>query len=123
MIGINDIGRNVPVDVVAGKIREITQVIKKKSPKTKLYLQSVLPINENIIWYDYMKKKSDQIVLLNEKLKLIADEEDICYLDLYSHFTDKQGQLLAKYTADGIHLSAAGYLKWRDIFREERIQL
>jgi len=123
MIGINDIGRSVPVDVIAGKIQETIQVIKKKSPKTKLYLQSVLPINEKVIWYDYMKNKSDKITQLNEKLKPIAKKEGTPYLDLYSKFADENGQLLPQYTADGIHLSAAGYLKWRQVFQEEGIKL
>ena len=123
MIGINDIGRSVPVDVIAAKIREIIRVIKEESPKTKLYLQSVLPINEKVIWYDYMKNKSDKITQLNKLLKPLAEEENIRYLDLYTEFADKDGQLLPKYTADGIHLSADGYLKWRDVFEKEGIKL
>lgn len=123
MIGINDIGRTVPVNVIAGKTRKIIQVIKKKSPKTKLYLQSVLPINEKVILYDYMKNKSDQIILLNERLKPMAKEEGIRYLDIYSKFADENGQLLLECTSDGIHLSAAGYLKWREVFLEEGIKL
>ncbi|MFV0266226.1 MAG: GDSL-type esterase/lipase family protein [Draconibacterium sp.] len=123
MIGINDIGRSVPVEVIAGKIREIIQAVKTQSPKTKLYLQSVLPINEKVIWFDYMKNKSDKIALLNKQLKPIATEERIPYLDLYSEFADEHGQLLPQYTADGIHLTAAGYLKWREVFQQEGIKL
>ncbi|KOH44613.1 hypothetical protein NC99_25980 [Sunxiuqinia dokdonensis] len=123
MIGINDIGRGVPVDVIAGKIQEILQTIQQESSKTELYLQSVLPINEQVIWYEYMKNKSKQIVLLNEKLKTIAANENITYLDLYASFADENGQLLPEYTADGIHLSAEGYLHWRKVFKEEGIKL
>ena len=123
MIGINDIGRSVPVDVIAAKVQEIIRQIQLKSPKTKLYLQSVLPINEAVIWYDYMKNKSKGIVLLNEQLKALAEKENIRYLDLYSRFADENGQLLRAFTADGIHLSAEGYLHWRKIFKEEGIRL
>jgi len=123
MIGINDIGRSVPVDVISAKIQEIIQTIQRKSPKTKLYLQSVLPINEQVIWYEYMKNKSQGIVLLNEKLKAMAAKENIRYLDLYSRFADESGQLIPAYTADGIHLSAEGYLHWRKVFKEEGIKL
>lgn len=123
MIGINDIGRSVPVTIIAGKIQEILRKIEKQSPKTNMFLQSVLPINEHVIRYEYMKNKSDQIVLLNEQLKSIADQEQIRYLDLYSRFADENGQLIPKYTTDGIHLSAAGYLHWYKIFGEEGIRL
>lgn len=123
MIGINDIGRSVPIDVIGEKVREILQNLKKESPKTQLVLQSVLPINEKVIWYDYMKNKSDQIVLLNKRLEEVASEENIRYLDLYSEFADENGQLLPEYTADGIHLSAAGYLQWRKVFKKKGIRL
>jgi lysophospholipase L1-like esterase len=123
MIGINDIGRSVPVEVIALKIQEILRRIQQRSPKTKLYLQSVLPINERVIWYEYMKNKSDQIVLLNERLKAIAADENIRFLDLFTRFADENGQLIPAYTADGIHLSAEGYLHWRKVFKAEGIKL
>nr|MBD3621582.1 hypothetical protein [Sunxiuqinia sp.] len=72
---------------------------------------------------DYMKNKSEGIVLLNEQLKTVAENENIGYLDLYSRFADENGQLLPGYTADGIHLSAEGYLRWREVFKEEGIKL
>ncbi|WP_320018940.1 GDSL-type esterase/lipase family protein [Labilibaculum manganireducens] len=122
MIGINDIGRSVPVDIIAGKIQEIIWRIKAESPSTKVYLQSVLPINEEIIWYDYMKNKSDKIIELNEQLVSIAAKSKIQFLDLYSHFVDEKGNLKQELTADGIHLSAFGYLLWRDIFKEKGIR-
>lgn len=122
MIGINDIGRSVPVEIIAGKIQEILSRIEVESPSTKVYLQSVLPINEEIIWYDYMKNKSDKIILLNEQLESIAAKNEIQFLDLYSHFADEKGNLKPELTADGIHLSACGYMLWRDIFKEKRIR-
>ncbi|MBL4561333.1 MAG: hypothetical protein JKX79_10160 [Labilibaculum sp.] len=122
MIGINDIGRSVPVDIIAEKIREILQEIQAQSPSTKVYLQSVLPINEETIWYAYMKNKSDKIVQLNKQLKIIAANENVRFIDLYSRFVDDKGNLKLEYTADGIHLSAAGYLHWRDIFKEKGIR-
>ncbi len=123
MIGINDIGRGVPVGIIAGKIQKIVEKIKTKSPKTIIYLQSILPVNDTIMPYDYMKNKSDKIVLLNKQVKSIAASENIRFLDLYSHFADGKGQLIPQYTTDGIHLSAAGYLFWVKIFKEERIRL
>lgn len=122
MIGINDIGRSVPVEVIAHKTQEILWKIKEKSPSTKVYLQSVLPINEEIIWYSYMKNKSNAIIQLNEQLKSIAAKEKIQFLDLYSHFVDEKGNLKPELTADGIHLSASGYLLWRDLFKEKGIR-
>jgi len=122
MIGINDIGRSVPVDTIAGKIQEILWKIKKESAPTKIYLQSILPINEAIFPHEYMKHKSEKIVQLNGLLKTLAAREKVRFIDLYPRFADEKGTLKPELTADGIHLSAAGYLLWRDIFKEEGIR-
>ncbi len=123
MIGINDIGRNVPLEIIAGKIRQIVDKIKAKSPKTRIYLQSVLPINESVMKFDYMKNKSDNIVLLNQLIRSFALKENIHFVDLYSHFADENGQLIARYTVDGIHLSAEGYQQWVNVFKLENIRM
>jgi lysophospholipase L1-like esterase len=123
MIGINDIGRGVPTIVVANVIQKIIRTIKVKSPGTKVFLQSVLPIKETVMTFDYMKNKSDKIVQLNTALKAIASGENVRFIDLYSRFADEKGQMISKYTVDGIHLTAAGYLLWVKIFKEEKIQL
>lgn len=122
MIGINDIGRNVPVDTIAGKVRKIIKKIKTNSPHTRVYLQSVLPINEAIFKWEYMKGKSGGIVLLNRLLRSVAEEERVRFIDLYTRFADQAGNLKPALTADGIHLSSGGYLLWRDVFREEGIR-
>ncbi len=44
MIGTNDLDREKSVTEVRDKIGEILEFIKKKSPQTKVYLQSVLPV-------------------------------------------------------------------------------
>ncbi|TAJ11933.1 GDSL family lipase [Marinilabiliaceae bacterium JC017] len=123
MIGINDIGRLIPTDTIAQKIEEIIRTTKEQSPKTKIVLQSVLPINEKVIWYDYMKNKSDRIAELNDRLKDIARKDEIKYVDLYSRFADSNGQLKPELTYDGLHLKADGYLLWKDVFKEQKINL
>lgn len=122
MIGINDIGRSVPVDTIAGKIQEIINRIKAKSSQTKICLQSVLPINEEIFKGDYMKGKSVKIVQLNRLLRSLAAKEKVQYIDLYPRFADQNGILKSELTADGIHLNETGYLLWRDVFKEEGVR-
>ena len=118
LIGINDIGRYIPNRMIADKIEQILDKITNESPKTKLYLQTILPINEKMIWYDYMKNKSEQIVILNKKIKALAISRNIKLIDLYKHFVNKDGDLPKKYTWDGLHLSSAGYLHWRDLIKD-----
>ncbi|WP_080906005.1 GDSL-type esterase/lipase family protein [Parabacteroides sp. Marseille-P3160] len=115
LIGINDIARNISVDSTVQNIKSIISKIQSVTPKTKLYLQSVLPVNSDFgTFAGHMK--SDSIKNLNEKLKSITEEYSLRYIDLYSRFvTTGTNKLNPKYTNDGLHLMGTGYFLWRDI--------
>jgi lysophospholipase L1-like esterase len=60
--------------------------------------------------------KPDSIQSLNERLKNIAGEYSMQYIDLYSRFvTTGTDKLDTKYTNDGLHLTGRGYFLWRDV--------
>ena len=118
LIGINDLSRGTPVDTIVKRIHLITQKIKQDSPKTKLYLQSLLPVT------DYYKKFAGHtsrwrsIPVINSGIKEVAKKENVVYVDLYSHFVDPNtGKMDVKYTNDGLHLLGKGYLKWVEIIK------
>ncbi|HVZ25875.1 MAG TPA: GDSL-type esterase/lipase family protein, partial [Sediminibacterium sp.] len=46
LIGINDLARNIPPDTVVHNIRLIADILHKATPATKLYVQSLLPVND-----------------------------------------------------------------------------
>lgn len=48
MIGTNDLSVGVGPDEVAGNIRKLIVRFQKRSPQTKLYVQSILPVNAPI---------------------------------------------------------------------------
>ena len=107
MIGINDIGRNIDVDVYQKNIEKIVDSFDGNS--TKVNLQSILPINNQ----DYNHKISNEkIEQFNKVLKTIAEENGIQYIDLNRHFEDERGQLKKELTVDGIHLNGKGYDTW-----------
>jgi lysophospholipase L1-like esterase len=45
LIGINDIGKDIPDSVIAYNYFKIIKQIHAKSPGTKIYVQSILPLN------------------------------------------------------------------------------
>ena len=114
MIGTNDLALNIPVQTVEGKIKNIIQKIKTDSPSTKLYIQSVLPTNHSFgLFSGHMKHTS--IAALNEKIKVLCQENGLTYIDLYKELVTSGSQLLdPAYTNDGLHLVGATYFKWRD---------
>src|SRR5690606_19221227 len=54
MIGINDIGRRLPTEITLKNCVEIIRIIQTTCPKTKIYVQSTLPLNEKLLKYEYL---------------------------------------------------------------------
>lgn len=117
LIGVNDISREIKVETIVLNMKQIVEKIQKESPKTKIYIQSILPVNPDFeMFKGHMKP--ELIKEINQFYQNIAQEYKVNYIDLYSHFledgTDKMNK---KYTNDGLHLLGEGYLLWREIVK------
>lgn len=112
LVGINDVSHDVTVDSVMTDIRILVDHIRTQSPKTKLVLQSLLPIRENDRW-KRLKGKSDMIPQINARIEALAREKGLTFINLYPHFTEPGTNVMrAELTYDGLHLSKAGYDVW-----------
>ncbi|MEO9021961.1 MAG: GDSL-type esterase/lipase family protein, partial [Ginsengibacter sp.] len=47
LIGINDISRNIPDSFIVRNYERIIQKIQTESPRTKIYFQTLLPVNND----------------------------------------------------------------------------
>lgn len=112
MDGINDQFRKLPHDVSVHNYRRIIRRIKALSPKTKIYLESALPINEAMTKEPYTKGRNVLVPALNAKLKELAKEEGVTYIDICPLFQDMAGVLKPEFTMDGVHLKPAAYIDW-----------
>lgn len=118
LIGINDVSRGTPADTIVNRIRLIARKIKTDSPKTKLYLQSVLPVTDHYKMFQGHTSRWQVVPEINKGLISLAAEEGMTYIDLYSHFMDeKTGKMNIEYTNDGVHLLGKGYMKWVEIVK------
>lgn len=116
LIGINDVSRGISVDSIVGNIRLIIDRLQQGSPKTHIYLQSVLPVNDQFDNYKNHVSRWQMVPEINEKLKVVASEKQVTYVDLFSHLTDKSGtKLNPAYTNDGLHLMGEGYFVWKEV--------
>jgi lysophospholipase L1-like esterase len=121
LIGINDLSRNTPDEVILENIFMIIGKIHSGSPTTLIYVQSILPTNESFKNLD--KKfigKSEHITTINNQVKRYAGKLKYTYVDLFSGFIDEAGRMAAKFTSDGLHLNAAGYDHWVEILKREK---
>lgn len=118
MIGINDLARNTPANVVINNCRRIVAGIKAKSPATRMYVQTMLPTNDSFKKLPNHCNKDGLIREVNIGLAVLANEEGATFIDLYSHFADPAGKLKKELTWDGVHLTAEGYLLWAEILKK-----
>jgi len=116
LIGINDISRNIPDSVILDNYKRIIHRIKTESPKTKIYFNTLFPVNNTFTDRPHFNK-DEHILYINEELKKIGAVEKITIIDIYPHFLDADKRLDKKYTYDGLHPNSEGYLKWATILK------
>ena len=113
LIGTNDIKYGRSEEYIVSRIQQILKTIKADSPKTKIHLQSILPT------YGRKERPIGIIKNINTKLKEIAVQEKILYIDLFPHFiSENTGQLDKTFSLDGLHLNGKGYLLWKKLITE-----
>lgn len=118
LIGVNDLAHGTSVDSIATNTALILDEIRLKSPKTKIYLQSVLPVSDEKKMFGSHTARGKDIFPLNTMLKTIADERGVTFIDLYSQFINPEtGKMNLKYSNDGLHLLGAGYKLWAEIVK------
>lgn len=108
LIGTNDFNLTSNGDVIFNNIKKVINKIKTTKPNTKLYLQSLYPINTNIRGKNEIRNNKT-IIYINSLLKTYCENNNVTYIDTYSKLVDSNGNLDAKYTVDGLHLSETGY--------------
>lgn len=112
LIGINDVSHGHSVEKLSQKYEDLVKAIRQQSPGTKLYVQSVMPINNTFNRYKGLAGKETTIKSFNNRIKSIATNNGAVYIDLWPYLSDKNGRLKAEYTNDGLHLNGNGYKAW-----------
>jgi predicted alpha-1,2-mannosidase len=114
MIGTNDLAKLKTVDEILENYKTILNRIVTDSPKTEVFVQSVLPTEDAV----HTTRKNSDIMQINEGLKQIAAERGLTYIDLFTAFATAEYKLNMNYSIDGLHLNGAGYLLWKELIDE-----
>ena len=115
LIGINNVPRGESADSIAAGIRRIVQRIRQESPATEVLVQSVLPVTPQYGKFDGHTSRWQLVSEINRRVRRLAQEEKVTYIDLFSHFADAEGKMKPEYTNDGLHLKGNGYLLWKEV--------
>lgn len=116
MAGINDLRKGASDETILRNYSRIIRRLRQTHPQTKIIIQSILPTRVPTI-------SNSRIYNLNAKLALIAKQEKANYLNIYTWFTDFQGNLRSELTTDGLHLSQDGYDVWRFAIEQMEFKL
>ena len=118
MIGINDLISGASPDEVLANIGRLIDRFQAESRWTKIYVQSILPVNGvDLPGYERRKAYAPLIVPTNKRLEALCDEKGVTYLNVWGALADENGNLDKRYTLDGLHLKGEGYLAWRDVIK------
>ena len=122
LIGINDLCTSVVEEKIINNIGTIISEIKNNQKNCKIYVESIYPINEEVIkklHFSYADNTNNgKIKIINKEIKKLCKEYDVTFIDIYSSLIDKKGNLKKQYTVDGVHLNNFGYRKVTSILKE-----
>ena len=119
MCGTNDLSHNLTPQQVFVNCKAVIDSIIVGSPDTRLFVQSLLPINESFKRWKRLVGKTNDIPVINEMLKEYCEERNITFVPLFHHFTRGDSNvLLRSLSVDGLHLSKPGYSIWASELRE-----
>ncbi|MBC7776151.1 MAG: hypothetical protein H7246_12015 [Phycisphaerae bacterium] len=111
LIGVNDLAFGNSTPEIETAYRKIVQKIRTDSPNTELYLQSLLPVNNEV---RHVGVKNAKILEVNARVEQIAHDFALPYLDIATPLKDADGKLDSKFTEDGLHINGLAYMVWKN---------
>ncbi|MCX2574504.1 GDSL-type esterase/lipase family protein [Pedobacter sandarakinus] len=117
LIGINDISRNIPDSIILRNYKSMISRIRAGSKKTKIYFNTLLPVNSTFGKFKNHYGKDAHILFLNDEIRKFA-AKNVTVIDLYPVFTDQDQHLRSELTKDGLHLIPEGYQVWASFLKK-----
>ena len=111
MAGTNDLA-HMDINEYKDRYTELISAIQDSIPGIKIFIESVLPTNPNVVGGKYAPNSKVQEA--NKVAESIAKELNCRYIDLYSLYADKNNELPRKLTIDGVHLYPNSYDRWAE---------
>ena len=127
LIGLNDFfddnttrpGRTP--EYVAKNILTAAKTIKQGSPDTRIFIQTILPINNqqyldekpqvNFLWTNYYPSVNQQV---NETNKILKENNEFEIINLHPLYLNNDQSMKRNLSKDGVHLNENGYNIWID---------
>ena len=125
MIGLNDYfddNTSRPdrtPEYISNNILDAAKKIKEGTPETKIFIQTILPINNqqyldekpqvNFLWPSFYPSVNQQIIETN---KILRNNNEFEIIDLHPLFLNDNSVMKRSFSKDGVHLNENGYNVW-----------
>ncbi|MBR4764040.1 MAG: hypothetical protein IK087_07470 [Lachnospiraceae bacterium] len=87
--------------------------IRVMQPEAIIYIQGSMHVSEAVAKKDKVTNNTI-IVQRNKAIATLANGYNIFYIDMNTAVCDKNGNLIADYSGDGVHLKASKYELWHE---------
>jgi lysophospholipase L1-like esterase len=115
MCGINNLGRDEPVERCAADYERLLAAARALKPR-KIIVLSVMPVRQSPV--DQSSRKLNQAVFaLDERLEKLCGLHNAVFVNANGAVTNDSGGLAGELTTDGLHLNGRGYLKIAEVIR------
>lgn len=116
MGGANDLlFSRISAEHLLRQYERLLDIIAAGTPRTKVYVQSLLPVNESFN-EEMLAGRNARIAEFNALLRGMAARRGLTYIDIWSDM-QRDGVLPRELTFDGVHLRADGYKVWIEKIR------
>lgn len=119
MIGINEMGTGT-VDSFMKTYEEAVAHLRELQPDAIIYVQGIMYVKQSRSERDPIFN-NPAIQERNDRIAMLANNQDIFYIDVNEVVTDETGNLNPEYTYDETHLLGKYYSVWTDFLLEHGI--
>lgn len=119
MVGINELGRG-NTELFMEQYAKVVNRIRELQPDAIIFVEGIMRVAGKKNASDAIFNNTN-INEKNERIRELADNKDIFYIDVNEVVCDEEGNLNADYTSDEVHLKAVYYQIWKEFLLEHGI--
>ena len=116
LVGMNDLLDGTSPELLSMSHAALLAELRGRLPHVRIVVESLLPIRDELVAQE-SPLATATVRRANELLQRGAAAAGAEWLDVNAALADAAGQLDARYSDDGLHLSAAGYRVWAAALR------
>ena len=117
-VGVNDVNRGHTFSAKVWEAEYRKLCAQLAAVAARFIVQTVLPVEKRQPWGDRLFP-AERIAMMNDIIRNIAKKQGYCLIDMYARFADPKGFMPAGATTDGVHLTGASYVAWREYWEKQ----